>query len=36
MKKLSDFKLNKLYNFLKENDYKVLRYNKSDEITYKI
>ena len=35
-KNMPDFKLNKLHNFLKENNYKVLRWNKSDEIAYRI
>ena len=35
-KNLPDVKLNKLHNFLKENNYKVIRWNKSDELAYKI
>lgn len=35
-KNLPDFKLAKLHNFLKNNNYKILRWNKSDEIAYKI
>lgn len=35
-KNMPDLKLNKLHNFLKENNYKVLRWNKSDEIAYRI
>ena len=35
-KNLHDSKITKLHNFLKNNDYKVLRWNKSDEIAYKI
>ena len=35
-KNLPEIKLNKLHDFLKNNSYKVLRWNKSDEIAYKI
>jgi FkbM family methyltransferase len=34
-KNLTDFKLNKLHDFLKNNNYKILRWNKSDEIAYR-